>query len=89
MKRRDFIKMSAGLGAAMATTTPLSLFTSISTTAAAYVMRSPWFMGKWCVPSPIPRPVTILPFESADAATRGVHFAASAAAFSTPSQRGW
>ena len=24
MKRRDFIKMSAGLGAAMATTTPLS-----------------------------------------------------------------
>ena len=53
----------------------------MSTTAAAYVTRSPWFCGRWCVPRPMPRPVTTRALDTLDAATRGVQFAASVAAF--------
>ena len=51
-------------------------------------MRSPWFGSRWCVPSAMPRPTAIFASVTVEAATRGVHFAASAAALSTPSQRG-
>ena len=40
------------------------------------------------MPTPIPRPVTTFAVETFDAARRGVHWAARAAASSTPSQRG-
>ena len=58
---------------------PVFLLTSMSTTAAARVFEK--------VPNAMPRPVTTLPFERFDAATRGCQFASLAASSSANRQR--